>query len=88
VVPVAILGSHHVRNWRRLHFPRVTVQFGSPFRFERIEHSTREQQQEAADYILDRIRELHAQLRLLGHRGALRAARQRRKLERAEEERD
>jgi 1-acyl-sn-glycerol-3-phosphate acyltransferase len=68
-----------------LQFPRVTVQFGSPFRFERVEQSTRERQQEAADYILDRIRELHAQLRLLGHRGALRAARERRKLEWREE---
>lgn len=74
VVPVAILGSHHVRNWKRLKFPRVTVQYGSPFRFERVPDSTREQQQEAADYILDRIRELHTQLKLLGHRGALRAA--------------
>jgi 1-acyl-sn-glycerol-3-phosphate acyltransferase len=85
VVPVAILGSHQVRNWRRLQFPRVTVQFGSPFRFERVEQSTREQQQEAADYILERIRELHAQLKLLGHRGALRAARERHKQERHED---
>jgi 1-acyl-sn-glycerol-3-phosphate acyltransferase len=85
VVPVAIVGSHQVRNWKRLRFPRVTVQYGEPFKFERVEHSTREQQQEAADYILDRIRELHAQLKLLGHRGALRAARERHKRERAEE---
>jgi 1-acyl-sn-glycerol-3-phosphate acyltransferase len=85
VVPVAILGSHQVRNWKRLKFPRVTVQYGAPFRFERIAQSTREQQQEAADYILDRIRELHTQLKLLGHRGALRAARERHKQERAEE---
>lgn len=77
VVPVAILGSYQVRNWKRLQFPRITIQFGSPFKFERVEHSTREQQQEVADYILERIRELHAQLKLLGHRGALRAARQR-----------
>jgi hypothetical protein len=60
----------------------VTVQYGAPFRFEQVQHSTREQQQEAADYILDRIRELHAQLRLLGHRGALGAARDGRKHER------
>ncbi len=86
VVPVAILGSHQVRNWRRLKFPRVTVQYGSPFRFERIERSTREQQQAAADYILDRIRELHAQLKLLGHRGALGAARDRRRRDRRTEE--
>ncbi len=83
VVPIAILGSHQVRNWKRLQFPRVTVQFGAPFKFEKLGHSTREQQQEAADYILDRVRELHAQLRLLGHRAALGAARDRNKQERA-----
>ena len=77
VVPVAILGSYQVRNWKRLRFPRITVQYGSPFKFERVQRSTREHQQEAADYILDRMRELHAQLELLGHRGALRAARER-----------
>jgi 1-acyl-sn-glycerol-3-phosphate acyltransferase len=88
VVPVAILGSHQVRNWKRLQFPRVTVQFGSPFRFEQVERSSREQQQQVADYILERIRELHSQLRLLGHRGALMAARDRHKKDRqAEEER-
>jgi len=75
VVPVAILGSHQVRNWRRLHFPKVTVQYGDPFRFELVKGSTREQQQEVADYILDRIRQLHAELSRLGRRGAVRAAR-------------
>src|SRR5581483_1802724 len=34
VVPLAILGSHQVRNWKRLKFPKVTIQFGKPFRFE------------------------------------------------------
>jgi 1-acyl-sn-glycerol-3-phosphate acyltransferase len=75
VVPVAILGSYQVRNWKRLQFPRVTVSYGDPFRFDVIEHPTREQQQEAADYILDRIRELHSELQRLGRRGSLRAAR-------------
>jgi 1-acyl-sn-glycerol-3-phosphate acyltransferase len=79
VVPVAILGSHQVRNWKRLRFPRVTVRYGEPFRFEVIERTTREQQQQAADYILERIRALHAELEGLGHRGALRAARRRRR---------
>ena len=77
VVPVAILGSYQVRNWKRLQFPRVTVRFGKPFRFDVVEHPTREQQQEIADYILVRIRELHGELERLGHRGALRAARAR-----------
>jgi len=81
VVPIAILGSHRVRNWKRLQFPTVTVQFGRPFKFERVKDPSREAQQEVADYILDRIRELHAGLELLGHHGALMAARDRRKKE-------
>jgi 1-acyl-sn-glycerol-3-phosphate acyltransferase len=72
VVPVAILGSHKVRNWKKLQFPNVIVQYGRPFRFEQVEHPSRERQQEAADYILDRIRELHDGLERLGYRGAAR----------------
>ena len=30
VVPVAIFGSQGARNWKRLQFPKVTVQFGTP----------------------------------------------------------
>ncbi len=79
VVPVAILGSYQVRNWKRLRFPKVTIQFGSPFRFETVQQSTREQQQEAATYILERIRELHTELARVGRRGARRAARAKRR---------
>ena len=79
VVPVAILGSYQVRNWKRLQFPQVTVQFGHPFRFEMVEHATREQQQAAADYILEQIRALHSELTRVGRRGARRAARTRRR---------
>jgi 1-acyl-sn-glycerol-3-phosphate acyltransferase len=75
VVPVGILGSHQVRNWKRLQFPRVTVSYGQPLRFEPIAEPTRDQQQEAADLILERIRGLHDELERLGHRGARRAAR-------------
>jgi 1-acyl-sn-glycerol-3-phosphate acyltransferase len=75
VVPVAILGSYQVRNWKRLRFPRVTVSYGEPFRFEQVSDPSRELQPEAADYILERIRTLHSELTRLGHRGALRAAR-------------
>src|SRR5437588_4586668 len=35
VVPVAILGSHKVRNWKRLQFPKVLVQYGEPFKLEK-----------------------------------------------------
>src|SRR5579862_772402 len=77
VVPVAILGSYQVRNWKRLQFPKVTVQFGDPFRFETVQGATREQQQEAATYILDRIRELHTELTRVGRKGARQGARAR-----------
>jgi hypothetical protein len=51
------------------------VQFGDPFRFETVQSATREQQQEAATYILDRIRELHTELTRVGRKGARQAAR-------------
>jgi 1-acyl-sn-glycerol-3-phosphate acyltransferase len=70
VVPIAISGSHRVRNWKRLQFPKVLVRYGEPFRFERVDEPTREQQQEVADYILDRIRELHTQLAEQGYRAS------------------
>src|ERR1700733_12182045 len=76
VAPVAILGSYQVRNWKRLQFPRVTVSYGEPLRFDVIEHSSREQQQESADYILERIREMHSELQRLGHKAARRAGRE------------
>jgi 1-acyl-sn-glycerol-3-phosphate acyltransferase len=72
VVPVAILGSHQVRNWKRLRLPRVTVSYGRPLKFDVIADPTREQQQQAADVILERIRGLHSDLSRLGHRGARR----------------
>jgi 1-acyl-sn-glycerol-3-phosphate acyltransferase len=77
VVPVAILGSYQVRNWKRLRFPKVTVQYGHAFKFQVVEHSTREQQQEAADLIFSRLRKLHAELSRLGRSGARKAARER-----------
>jgi len=68
IVPVAILGSHQVRNWKRLQFPKVIVQYGSPFAFARVEQPTRGQQQAAADEILRRIRSLHEEMTELGSR--------------------
>ena len=71
----ADFGSYQVRNWRKLNFPKVTVQYGKPLKFEVTSASSREQQQEAADTIFARMRELHAELSRLGHKGALRASR-------------
>lgn len=71
VVPVAIHGSSHVRNWRRLQFPKVTVQFGEPFRYERVDAPTREQQQATADEIFEAITSLYAGLEAHGRSGVV-----------------
>ena len=79
VVPIAIHGSHQVRNWKRLRFPRVTVLYGEPMRWERVARPTREQQQQVADEILAEIRSLHDDLARLGRKEiAERARRERR----------
>jgi 1-acyl-sn-glycerol-3-phosphate acyltransferase len=75
IVPVAILGSHQVRNWKRLRFPKVIVRYGKPFRYEPVPDATRDQQQQVADQILERIRVMYDELAALGTRGAIRAAR-------------
>ena len=75
VVPVAILGSHQARNWRRGRLPKVIVRYGTPLRFEVDPAPTRERQQQCADLILERIRVMHTEMVSLGARGSLRAAR-------------
>jgi 1-acyl-sn-glycerol-3-phosphate acyltransferase len=72
VVPLAILGSHKVRNWKRLEFPKVTIQYGEPFRFDVIADPTHEQQQDVADYVLERIRALYNGLADRGYRATVR----------------
>jgi 1-acyl-sn-glycerol-3-phosphate acyltransferase len=62
VVPIAILGSAKIRNWKRLRFPSVRVQYGEPLRFQREPGATRERQQEVADAIFAEIRSLYARL--------------------------
>ena len=54
VVPIAIYGSSKVRNWKRLQFPKVTIQYGEAMRWEQIDNPTREQQQAVADQVLRR----------------------------------
>jgi 1-acyl-sn-glycerol-3-phosphate acyltransferase len=58
-----------VRNWKRLQFPKVTVLYGDPIRWERIENPTREEQQEVANAIFAEIRALYDRLDAHGRRG-------------------
>jgi len=83
VVPIAIHGSQRVRNWKRLQFPKVTVQYGEPIRWERVENPTREQQQEVADQVLAEIRALYEGLEQHGRKGVLRSVREQRRAARA-----
>jgi 1-acyl-sn-glycerol-3-phosphate acyltransferase len=83
IVPVAVHGSAKVRNWRRLQFPKVTVRFGEPFRYESVEEPTRDQQQAVADAILDEIRSLYGALDEAGRGPSLARARAERRARRA-----
>jgi len=62
VVPVAIHGSASVRRWKRLRFPKVTVQFGEPLHFPTEEAPGRERQLEVAEQIFAPVREMYAGL--------------------------
>jgi 1-acyl-sn-glycerol-3-phosphate acyltransferase len=87
VVPIAIHGSSRIRNWKRLQFPKTTVQYGDALRWERIENPTREQQQAVADEILLQIRALYAGLDEYGRKGVLKRVREQRRAERRSAER-
>ena len=88
IVPVAIHGSSHVRNWKKLQFPKVTVQYGDPIRYEKVSDPTRDQQQAVADEIFAEIKLLYAGLEQLGRRGVMERVREeRRALRRAKRKR-
>jgi 1-acyl-sn-glycerol-3-phosphate acyltransferase len=59
IVPVAIHGSERVRSWKRLRFPKVTLQFGEPVSFPVEEEPSRERQVEIAGEIFAHVRELY-----------------------------
>jgi len=82
VVPIAIHGSSRVRNWKRLQFPKVTVQYGEPLAWPRVEHATREQQQAVADQVLVEIKRLYAGLEEHGRKGVIRSLREQRRAQR------
>ena len=75
VVPTAIAGSERARNWKKGQFPKVTVQFGDPVRFEQVDEPTKEQSLAAANAVFDRVKGLYGPLRSDGRRNAVRAAR-------------
>jgi 1-acyl-sn-glycerol-3-phosphate acyltransferase len=79
VVPTAIAGTERARNWRRLQFPKVTVHFGEPVRFEQVPEPTKEQGQEASEIVFARVRDMHSRLVGEGRKSAVQAARKNRR---------
>ncbi|HEX5909518.1 MAG TPA: hypothetical protein VFY44_03430, partial [Thermoleophilaceae bacterium] len=63
------------RNWKRLQFPKVTVQFGDAIQFDSVAEPTREQSQAASEQIMVRIRGLWDGLRERGRSASIKAAR-------------
>jgi len=59
IVPVALHGSERVRGWKRLLFPKITVQFGEPLNFPVEEAPSRERQLEVATEVFDEVREMY-----------------------------
>ncbi len=76
VVPVAIHGSAAVRRWKRLRFPKVTVQFGEPLSFPVEAEPSRERQLEAATDVFDKVRTMYTRLDEQGRRNVIRALRE------------
>jgi 1-acyl-sn-glycerol-3-phosphate acyltransferase len=76
VVPVAIHGSAHVRGWRRLRFPKVTIQFGEPLTFPAKAEPSRDEQQQVANQIFDRVRAMYVDLEENGRRDVLKRLRE------------
>jgi 1-acyl-sn-glycerol-3-phosphate acyltransferase len=75
VVPTAIAGSAKVRNWKKLQFPKVTVQFGDPIRFEPVEKPSRDQSQAASEVVFAQIETLYYGLAEKGRKHAVKTAR-------------
>jgi 1-acyl-sn-glycerol-3-phosphate acyltransferase len=59
VIPTAVLGSARVREWRRGHFPRVTVRYGEAITVDPEPDPSLRQQQALAEEIIGVIRVLY-----------------------------
>lgn len=72
VVPVAIHGSSGVRGWKRLQFPKVTIQFGEPVSFPQKDSPSSEEALEVSRQVFDRVKAMYVVLEAEGRKGAAR----------------
>jgi 1-acyl-sn-glycerol-3-phosphate acyltransferase len=75
IVPVAIHGSARVRGWKRLHFPKVTVEFGEPMTFAVEPAPSRERQLEVAGEVFAEVRRMYTGIATRSGRRARRRTR-------------
>jgi 1-acyl-sn-glycerol-3-phosphate acyltransferase len=75
VVPAAIHGSKGVRGWKRLRFPKITVQYGEPIRFDVAAAPTKEEQLGAATAIFDVVKAMYERLDAQGRAGVIESLR-------------
>lgn len=76
IVPVAIHGSAAVRGWKRLRFPKVTIQFGEPVSCVPESSPGRERQLEVATEVFDRVRAMYTALERNGRRSVVKTLRE------------
>lgn len=58
-VPTAVIGSARVREWKRGHFPRITVRYGKPLQVERDPDPSLTSQQALAEEVMLAVRALY-----------------------------
>src|SRR4029079_12554129 len=72
----AIHGSAPVRGWRRLRFPKVTIQYGEPVTFPAKADPDRDEPQQDDNQIFDRVRAMYVDLEQNVRRDVLRRLRE------------
>ena len=65
-----------MRGWKRLRFPKVTIQYGEPMTFDVVPSPSRERQLEVATQIFERVREMYGALEEKGRRGVIKSLRE------------
>jgi 1-acyl-sn-glycerol-3-phosphate acyltransferase len=76
VVPVAIHGSKGIRGWKRLRFPKITIHYGEPLRFDVVASPTREQQLTCAQEIFSHVRKMYEELERDGREAVIKRERE------------
>lgn len=75
VIPVAIHGSQGVRRWKRMSFPKVTVQYGEPMRFDPVAEPTKEQQLAASEQVFEQVKSMYVALEERGRASVIKSLR-------------